>query len=79
MISFYIVSKSFSLKCKGLADGKVASITKKEYGVAVLFMWKLVRSLRSISDEWFNVILLSSHLHVKKCVEFSLMVFGTAK
>ena len=28
MISFYILSKILSLKCKGLADAEVASVTK---------------------------------------------------
>ena len=35
MISFYIISKRFFLKRKGLSDARVASITKKEYGFAV--------------------------------------------
>ena len=28
MISFYIISKRFFLKCEGLSDAKVSSITK---------------------------------------------------
>ena len=35
MISFYIPSKRFFLKYKGLSDARVASITKKEYGFNV--------------------------------------------
>ena len=35
MISFYILSGRLILKCKGLSDTRVASITKKEYGFAV--------------------------------------------
>ena len=35
MISFYIFSKRFFLKCKGLSDARVASITKKDYGFPV--------------------------------------------
>ena len=35
MISFYILSKRFSLKREGLSDARVATITKKEYGFAV--------------------------------------------
>ena len=30
MIGFYILSERFFLKCKGLSDARVASITKKE-------------------------------------------------
>ena len=37
MISFYIISKRFFLKRQGLSDVRLASITKKEYGFAVLF------------------------------------------
>ena len=37
MISFYILSKGFFLKRKGLSDARVVSITKKEYGFAVHF------------------------------------------
>ena len=37
MISFYILSKRFFLKRKGLSDGRVASVTKQEYGFAVHF------------------------------------------
>ena len=38
MISFYILSKSFSLKRKGLSDVKVVSITKNEYDFSVHFL-----------------------------------------
>ena len=37
MISFYILSERFFLKCKGLFDARVTSITKKEYGFAAHF------------------------------------------
>ena len=37
MISFYILSKRFFLKREGLADIRVTSITKKEYGITVHF------------------------------------------
>ena len=37
MISFYILSKRFLLKRKGLSAPRVASVTKKEYGIAVHF------------------------------------------
>ena len=56
MISFYIISKRFFLKHKGLSDARVASITKKEYGFAVNFLKKFVKFLKSISDEWLNAI-----------------------
>ena len=38
MINFYIVSKRFFLKRKELFDGKVVSITKKEYCSTVEFL-----------------------------------------
>ena len=38
MISFYIPSKIFFLKHKGLSDARKASMTKKEYGFAVHFL-----------------------------------------
>ena len=38
MISFYILSKNFSLKREGLSDARVASITKKEYSFAVHYL-----------------------------------------
>ena len=37
MVSFYILSKRFFLKRKGKSDAKVASTTKKEYGLVVHF------------------------------------------
>ena len=38
MINFYIVSKRFFLKRKKLSDGRVVSITKKEFGSEVEFL-----------------------------------------
>ena len=38
MISFYILSKRFFLKCEGLSDARVVSIKKKEYGYVVDFL-----------------------------------------
>ena len=41
------------------------------------------KSLKPVSDEWFNAIcwssLLSGIFIIKKCVEFSLTSFGTLK
>ena len=37
MISFYIVSKRFFPKRKGLSDAKLVSVAKQEYGFAVYF------------------------------------------
>ena len=37
-ISFYIFSKRFFLKREGLSDARVASVTKKQYGIAVHFL-----------------------------------------
>ena len=52
MLSFHILSNTLRLKRKGLFDAKVVSITKKEYGFAVQFIY----SLESISDERLIVI-----------------------
>ena len=35
MTSFYIISKRFYLKRKGLSEARLQSITKKEYGFPV--------------------------------------------
>ena len=43
--------KRFFLNLKGLSDGKVVSLTKKEYGCAVHFLKMFIKSLKSISDE----------------------------
>ena len=62
MISSHILSIRFFLKCKGLSDARVTSITKKEYGFAVHFFVKINKILKSISDEFWDAICLSSHL-----------------
>ena len=41
MIRFYILSKIFFLKHKGLPGVRVVSITRKEYGFAVHFFVKI--------------------------------------
>ena len=51
MISFYIISKIFFLKREGLSDVREASTTKKEYGFAVHFLYRFMKSLKTISDE----------------------------
>ena len=45
MIVFYIFSKRFFLKCKGLPDARVISITKNEYGFSVDFFVKIHKVL----------------------------------
>ena len=42
MISFYIISKRFFLKRKGLSDAKVLSLNKKEYGFAVHLLERFI-------------------------------------
>ena len=42
------------MKCKGLSDARVVSITKKIYGFAVHFLERLIKPLKSISDVWLN-------------------------
>ena len=44
MISFYIVSKRFFLKRNKLSHQRVVSITKKEYGYAVDFLKRFIKS-----------------------------------
>ena len=46
MISSHILSIRFFLKCKGLSDARVTSITKKEYGFAVHFFVKINKILK---------------------------------
>ena len=43
--------KRFFLNLKGLSDASVASLTKKEYGLAINFLQILMKSLELISDE----------------------------
>ena len=43
--------KRFFLNLKGLSDASVVSLTKKEYGLTVHFLWILVKSLVLMSDE----------------------------
>ena len=59
IISFYILSKRFLLKHKGLSDAKVASITKKEYSIiwfCIVVFVKIPKVLKSLSDERLKVI-----------------------
>ena len=59
MICFYILSHRFFLKCEGLSDARVASITKKEYGFVVyqtLFAEVLVSLEFSLCDSAYNLV-----------------------
>ena len=56
MISFYILCKRLFLKRKGLSYARVRSITQKEYGFAVHFLSRFIKSLKSISDELLDAI-----------------------
>ena len=72
--------KIFFLNLKGLSDASVASLTRKEYGSEVHFLWILMKSLELISDEWFIAICLSFGISkMKKYVKFNLASFGTSK
>ena len=77
----FINFERFFLKLKGLSDGKVISLTQKEYFFAVHFLQIFIKSLKSISDEWFISICWSSPLFgifiIKECVQFSLTSSGT--
>ena len=46
MISFCIFYTRLFLKRKGLSDARVVSISKKEYGFAVLFFIKMHKVLK---------------------------------
>ena len=46
---YYIFILKFFLIFKELSDGKVVSLTKKEYGSAVKFLKIFKKSLKSIS------------------------------
>ena len=43
--------KRFFLNLKGLSDASAASLTKKEYGSAVHFLYILMKSLELMPDE----------------------------
>ena len=52
MVLLYIYYlKRFSLNLKASSDGRVVSLTKKEYGSLVYFLKIFIKSLKSISDE----------------------------
>ena len=73
----------FFLNLKGLSDASVASLAKKEHGLAVHFLCILIKSLELMSDEWYSAICRSSLLlgifKMKKWVESSLTYFATLK
>ena len=43
--------KRLFLNLKGLFEARIVSITKKEYGSSVHFLWILAKSLVLMSDE----------------------------
>ena len=71
----------FFLNLKGLSDESAVSLTKNEYGPSVHFLSILIKSLKSISDEWLIAISWSSLLFgiliMKKWVVFNLTSLGT--
>ena len=80
---FLLYLKNNFLNLKGLSDARVVSLTKKEYGSAVHFLYMLVKYLVLMSDDWFIPICWSSLLFeifaIKKWVVFSITSFGTLK
>ena len=71
-----------SVKCKELSDAKVESITKKFMVFQYIFLktYKVFKAYIcwvAICD-LLKLCLLQSFI-IKYCVEFSLIVFGTAK
>ena len=82
MISFYIPSKRFFLKRKGLFDARVISITKK-YGSCSTLSVKIHKVFK-VNIWWIIKCNLLRLLFVwnfcnKKCVQFSLTPFATEK
>ena len=71
------------MKREGLSDARVASITKKVYSFAVHSLYRFRKSLKWISDEWWNAVCWSYRLFgifiIKHCEEFSPILFETAK
>ena len=78
---FLLYIKRIFLNLKGLSDASIASLTRKEYGLAVNSLQILMKTLVLISDEWFRAISWSSLLFgifaIKKWVILSLTSFGT--
>ena len=56
------ILKIFFLNLKGIFDASIVSITKKEYGSSVHFLYILTKSLVLMSVEWFIAICWSSLL-----------------
>ena len=50
MISFDILSERLLLKCKGLPNVRLVSLTKKEYGLTIYSLYRF-RKLKLTSDE----------------------------
>ena len=61
----------------------MVSINKKDYGSAVHFLQRFIKSLELMSDELSNVFCLTSRLFeifiIKKRVQFSVTSFVTGK
>ena len=51
MIIFYNLSKRFTLKRKRLSNARGESVTNKEYGFAVQFFVRFMKSVKLIYDE----------------------------
>ena len=66
-----------------MCDGKVVSLTKQRIWFSSTFLYIFIKSLKWISDEWFDAVYWSSLLFglfmTKRWVEFSLTSFGTLK
>ena len=56
-----LYSKRFFLRCNEISDGKVVSLSKKQYGFAAYFKKHHI-SLKSTFDETYNVVCGSSLL-----------------
>ena len=65
------------MKLEGLSAARVASVTKKENGLAEHFLERFIKFLNSRSDEWLYTICWSSLS--KKCIVFSLTCFGNSQ
>ena len=83
LITLYADPNRFFWTSIGLSGERVVSMTKNEYRSTVRFLYKLLKLLKSISDEWLIAVFWSSQLFgifmIKKCVVFSLISFDREK
>ena len=62
MICFYVLFERLFLKREELSDTRVVSVTKSEHGLAVHFLYRFIKSWKSIPDDWINAVWWRSRL-----------------